>query len=116
MNKNVLLTGASRGIGREIALELEFLGYNLFLTAKNKENLEHLRNRCKGLLACDLSNKSEVEKLGEFIEKNKIDILINNAGEYFYGEIEKSDMDLISRIFGVNLLSPSLLCSKAVSL
>lgn len=116
MNKNVLLTGASRGIGKEIALELKSLGYNLFLTAKNKENLENFSKEinAKDFLVCDLSNPLELENLSEFIKKNQIDILINNAGEYFYGEAEKSELNDIYQIFNVNLLSPVFLCSKTV--
>lgn len=116
MNKNVLLTGASRGIGRAIALELAASGYNLFLNAKNEQNLIKFAREtgAKAYMACDLSNPSEVKKLGDFIQENKISILINNAGEYLYSNIENTDSEKILQIFEVNLLSPIFLCSKAV--
>jgi len=116
MNKNVLITGASRGIGRAIALELKALGYNIFLSAKNETNLTKIAQELgvKDFIACDLSKPNEVEKLGNFIQKNEINVLVNNAGEYLYANIENADREKISQIFEVNLLSPIVLCSKAV--
>ena len=116
LNKNILVTGASKGIGEQIATGLAKEGYNLFLTSRNEEILKKLPQTigAKGYFACDLSDESDLEKLAEFIKKNSIDILINNAGEYIYGEIEKMDYEQISNIFKTNLLAPTYLCSIAV--
>ena len=115
-NKNILITGASRGIGEQIAKGLANEGYNLFLTSKNEELLKKTSDKigASKYCACDLSNERDLEKLAKFIEKHSIDILINNAGEYIYGEIEKMDYGQISNIFKTNLLAPTYLCSIAV--
>lgn len=113
MNKNILITGSSRGIGKAIAEELSQEN-NLFLTSRNEELLKAVSQELnvKDYLACDLACETALEKLSDFIEKNKIDILINNAGEYIYGGIEKMDYEQILRIFSVNLISPTCLCSS----
>ncbi len=92
MNKTVLITGSSRGIGKNIALEFaKELNFNIVINCnKDIENLKNLETEIskinKNVLAisCDVSNYKEVEKM--FIEiENKfntkgVDILINNAG------------------------------------
>lgn len=113
---NVLITGVSQGIGKQIATELQLDGYNLFLTSRNENLLKTTSQElgAKGYFACDLSKQDELEKLAKFMDKNSIDILINNAGEYVYGEIEKMNYEQISKIFATNLLAPTYLCSTAV--
>lgn len=106
---NILVTGASKGIGKAIAQDLSDLG-NLYVTGRNELALKNFN--AKDYLVCDL--KTEVEKLGEFIIKNDINILINNAGEYIYGEIEKMSKMDIESIFKTNIESPTYLITQAV--
>lgn len=106
---NILVTGASKGIGNAIAKELEKSG-NLYVTGRNEEALRECI--CKDYCVCDLAN--DIEILAEFIEKNKIDILINNAGEYIYGALETMSTTDIHRIYQTNLISPAYLISKAI--
>lgn len=116
MSKNVLITGASRGIGKEIAKGLQKEGYNIFLASRNEELLNKASKeiKAKAYLACDLSNQNDLKQLAEFVEEYAIDILINNAGEYIYGEIEKMDYNQILQIFQTNLIAPAYLCAAAV--
>lgn len=116
MSKNVLITGASRGIGKEIATELQKQGYSIFLTSRNEELLKQVSAEigAKDFFVCDLSNTKELESLAEFMKKNSIDILTNNAGEYIYGAIEEMTSEKINQIFATNLLAPTFLCSKVV--
>lgn len=106
---NILVTGASKGIGRAIAKELLPLG-NVFVTGRKEEALKTIG--AQGYCVCDLCGK--IDLLTEFIKKNKIDVLINNAGEYIYGAIDLASSDEIDRIFKTNLLSPVKLISAAV--
>lgn len=106
---NILVTGASKGIGRIIAEEMKPIG-NVFVSGRNKEALEKLN--AKDYCVCDLAQNSEI--LGDFIEKNSIDILINNAGEYIYGAIETMKLEDIERIHRTNLIAPAYLISRAV--
>lgn len=113
MKKNILITGASKGIGAQIAKGLKNEG-NLFLTSRNEELLKAISKEVGAVdfCVCDLACEDTLEKLALFIEKNKIDILINNAGEYIYSEIEKMNYEQIKHIYAANLLAPTYLCAK----
>lgn len=108
---NILVTGASKGIGKVIAQELKGLG-KIYVTARNEQALKELKPA--GYILCDLSNEYEMSKLGDFIAENKIDILINNAGEYIYSEIDKTKVNKLNHILAVNLKAPIYLTSRAV--
>lgn len=114
--KNILITGASKGIGKIIAKEFFDENYNLFLTSRNQRLLENSVKEISpaGYMVCDLSKPQELEKLAQFIKVKEIDILINNAGEYIYGGIEKMSYSKMNEMFSVNLLAPTYLCSAAV--
>ena len=106
---NILVTGASKGIGLAIATELLQLG-NVFVTGRNEEALKTIE--AKGYCVCDLS--TDVTPLIGFITANDIDVLINNAGEYIYGAIDTATPKQIDDIFATNLLAPTKLISASV--
>ena len=103
---NILVTGATQGIGKAIAEELKEVG-TIFATGRNLELLREYENYC----VCDLAK--DVETLESYVEEKKIDILINNAGEYIYGSIDKMTDEQIQEIFEVNLLAQVKLIAKA---
>ena len=108
---NILVTGASKGIGRVIAKELIPTG-NVYVTARNEQALKELNPA--GYFICDLSNEYDLAKLGNFIVENKIDVLINNAGEYTYTPIDETKMNKLDHIIAVNLKAPIYLTARAV--
>jgi len=108
---NILITGASRGIGKAIALELQKSG-KVFAVARNEEALKALN--LSGYCVCDLANFEDLQKLGQFIKDKKIDILVNNAGEYIYSPIDETDYTKLSHIIDVNLKAPIYLMNCAV--
>ena len=93
---NILVTGASRGIGRAIALGLKQIG-NVFGTARDESLLKSLN--LAGYCLCDLSFENDLVKLGNFIKDNKIDVLVNNAGEYIYSAVDENDLQKINYIY-----------------
>ncbi len=106
---NILVTGASKGIGCAIAKELAQTE-QVFVTARNEANLKSLN--VAGYCVCDLSQS--IDGLIDFIKANNIDVLVNNAGEYIYGAIDKMSSEDVDRLFKVNLLSPVKLISAVV--
>lgn len=108
---NILVTGASKGIGRVLALELKKLG-NVYTTARNEQSLKDLKT--KGYIVCDLSVEYDLAKLGDFIVEKQIDVLINNAGEYIYAPIDETKINKLNHIISVNLKAPIFLINKAV--
>lgn len=109
MEKNILVTGATRGIGKAISTKLRPLG-NLFITGRNEDLLK--QTDCDAYCVCDLSHQPNI--LMKFIKDNKINVLVNNAGLYVYNKIEDVSFNEIEQIFHTNLLSPISLIAAAV--
>ena len=108
---NILVTGATRGIGKAIAKAFVEAGYNLFATGRNEELLKCYQNYC----VADLATIEGMAKIGEYIQKNKIDVLINNAGEYLYTPVlDGFKLDSLEHITRLNFEAPLYLISKAV--
>ena len=103
---NILVTGATQGIGKAIAEELKSVG-TIYATGRNVELLREYKNYC----VCDLA--TDIETLESYVETKKIDILINNAGEYIYGPINQMTDEQIREIFEINLLAPVKLIARA---
>ena len=104
---NILVTGASRGIGKAIC---EILGDNIYAAARSEDLLLSYENYC----VCDLSTFEGIEKLGNYIVENQIDVLINNAGGYIYSPIEEMNFAQIETITRLDLIAPLYLIAKAV--
>ena len=89
-----LVTGASSGIGKDLALNLSDLGYELILVARNKKKLNEVANECKTkvkTVAIDLSKEENCKEL--FKKYKNVDVLINNAGYGIFGEFNKTGLD-----------------------
>ena len=108
---NILVTGASRGIGKTIAKSLQSYG-NVYVTARNEEKLTEFGNEM--YFVCDLSKEEDLLKLGDFIQEKKIDILVNNAGEYTYCGIEDTEISKLNEMLAINLKAPIYLMHSAV--
>ncbi len=107
-----LITGASSGIGESMAYYLSDLGYDLILTASNKEKLTEVANNIKGdvrTIVADLRNEDEVFKLYETVKDEKIDMLINNAGFGLFGDFVKTDLDRELEMIEVNIKAVHIL-------
>lgn len=102
---NILITGASRGIGECIAKNLDG---TIFAIGRNEDKLKQYEN----YLVCDF--EQDIDKLGEYITSNNIDVIINNAGEYIYKEADKISFPEIEKLIRVNLEVPMYIISKAL--
>ena len=110
-NSYVLITGASSGIGYELAKLFKRDGYNLILVARNKERLKIASDRLKDkeskiiMLDVDLSKEEEIDKLIRFINENKIevDILVNNAGVGSFGDFTEIDWSIEEKLIDINI-------------
>ena len=113
--KNVLVTGASGGIGRAIAETLHSSGATVTISGTRKEPLEELANglgKRVHILSCDLSNGAEVENLSKSAQEKmgSIDILVNNAGitrDNLFMRMSDEDW---STVLEINLTSTMRLC------
>jgi NAD(P)-dependent dehydrogenase (short-subunit alcohol dehydrogenase family) len=117
-NKVAIVTGAARGIGQGIAIELARAGANVVVSDVIPE--EGTINKIKKLkrkaiyVKADISNKIEVENLiKETIKQfKKIDILVNNAGIYITGNVSDLPEEKWNKTMDINLKGP-FLCSQA---
>jgi len=101
-----LITGASSGIGRDMARVLASRGYDLILVARRKDRLEELKSEFKvnvKIIVLDLSIEENVYKLFQKCVKDNIDILINNAGFGLFGEFYKTDLDTELKMIDLNI-------------
>jgi 3-oxoacyl-[acyl-carrier protein] reductase len=121
--KTALVTGASRGIGREIALELARLGANVAVNyagsvAKANEVVEEIKQMDRDAFAiqCDVSNGDAVAKMiKETIDRfGSLDILVNNAGITKDNLLMRMKEDEWDAVLNINLKGV-FLCTKAVT-
>ena len=106
-----LITGASSGIGRSIAIELSKKGYEIIAVAKDKNKLELLKNDIKNIkiLSYDLTNSVSCIKLYEDLKNENIDILVNNAGFGEFGEFENTDLNKELDMIDLNIKAVHIL-------
>jgi len=120
--KTALVTGATKGIGREVALAFAEAGCSIAATGRNPEALATLAAEieAKGVecvtFKADLANAEECLRLTEYFlqETGGIDILINNAGISFPERIVDLDIDHWDATLAVNLRAP-ILVTKVVA-
>lgn len=118
MKKVILVTGASRGIGRNIALTLAGEG-NIVIANYNRSDTkaEELKQENSNITIykADVSKRDEVEEMVRFVlEKfGRIDVLVNNAGIYKFNFIQDIEEEEWDNIINTNLKSV-FLCSKEV--
>lgn len=105
MSRNVLITGASSGIGKAIAFKLLNEGWNVFAVARRISRLSDLKEKGAVIIAVDLTSEESVINGVAQIQKEAgtIDILINNAGYGEYGSIEEVSTDEAKKQFEVNV-------------
>jgi len=115
-NKKILVTGASSGIGRSIAIECSKMGAKVYLTARNKERLEdtlkNMFNPCSHkIILADLSNSSDRESLINLIE-DKLDGVVHCAGFTITKPFRFVSEEDISKIMNVNFIAPVFLTQR----
>ena len=122
--KNVIVTGASRGIGQSIAELLVSCGASVAMQYnQNKNRAEKVQKKLgpkATLYQCDFSDGLEVAGFFNKVESDfkHIDVLINNAGIAIHSDPEKDDIAWIDewlQTMDINLNSVALLCKKAIS-
>lgn len=105
-----LITGASSGMGRDMAKILSQKGYDLILVARDEKKLEEVKKQLKTetkIVVMDISNEENCKKI---YEGNKdIDILINNAGFGDCGHFEETSLDKDIQMIHTNIIAYHIL-------
>jgi NAD(P)-dependent dehydrogenase (short-subunit alcohol dehydrogenase family) len=120
--KTAIVTGATKGIGRDIAMSFARAGCNLGVTGRNEQELRDLAKEAQGLgVACqtrqaDLASAAECLQMAEHFAKvfPMIDILVNNAGLSFPEKLVDLEVGHWDTTLAVNLRAPALI-SKVIA-
>ena len=108
-----LVTGASSGIGRDIAKELAKRNIDLILVARDLDKLNEVKEQIQNVnvkvIQKDLSFEQNCKDLYEQVKEEKIDILINNAGFGVFGEFTESSLDKELNMIKTNLVAMHVL-------
>lgn len=105
-----VITGASSGIGRDMAEILSQKGYDLILVARRRERLEELKLPTKTkIFCCDLSKIEEIYNFFREIEHEKIDVMINNAGFGVFGDFLQTPLEKEMEMLSTNVTAVHIL-------
>src|SRR5262249_38855771 len=116
--QRALVTGASSGLGVEIARALAKRGIDLVISARREDRLRALAEELKRergvdvvVMTADLSTTAGVQDFFNRMQAAglKIDILVNNAGFGLYGPMLKQTLDQVQEIIAVNVIAPTIL-------
>jgi short-subunit dehydrogenase len=112
---NIIITGATKGIGLAIAHTFAKQGFNLAVCSRSEEDLSDFRNAFAAEYpgvevlskATDMSKKAEVIAFADYIKSKwqQVDVLVNNAGVFLPGEITKEEEGMLERQIETNLYS-----------
>jgi short-subunit dehydrogenase len=123
LGKTVVITGASSGLGSELAFEAARNGANLALLARREEELKNLKEqlieqfpiKCHYFVV-DVTNEQSLREAFLQIEDqfNGIDVLINNAGYGVFETVEQTPIDEMKRMFDVNVFGVIACCKLSI--
>lgn len=123
-DKNIIVTGGSRGIGLVVARAFAEAGARVCIIARDKEEIKKailgLRKTQKNAhgFACDISQKGGVAKITRHVRtafRGRVDVLVNAAGIYGpKGRLEENDLALWEKTFAVNVLGTALACRAVI--
>lgn len=99
-----LITGGTSGIGKEMAIYLSSLGYDLVLVSRNKNEIEKINFKTNiTTYSYDLSIEDNCYKLYNKLENEKIDIIINNAGFGAFGDYKNENLEKEINMINLNI-------------
>jgi len=121
-NRTIVITGSSKGLGREMAIRFSKKKANVILVARTETRLKRVREeieKCGGkapyIIKCDISSESDVSQMAEMIQEKfqQVDTLINNAGFGTYRVSEDISNQEMRKHFEVNFFG-AYYCIKAL--
>jgi short-subunit dehydrogenase len=122
--KNIVITGASKGIGAAIAWKFAAAGFDIALCARTFADLETLRNDILQkyptirvfIKAVNVAEKAQIQAFGDDVLAafGSIGILVNNAGVFLPGAITKEEEDTLLQLINTNLYSAYYLTRKVL--
>lgn len=123
-NKIVLITGANKGLGKEIGRQLGTLGYTIVLASRNEKAGKAVKEEFRALgfdahiVTLEVTNPDDINNLAKYIENafGKLDVLVNNAGIALEWDGQPTNADKIRRTLEVNLIAPYAITESLIPL
>ncbi|MCF6280273.1 MAG: SDR family oxidoreductase [Flavobacteriaceae bacterium] len=114
--KNVIVTGASRGIGFELVQLFAKNNCNVLAVSRNTSSLKNLNIDNLTTLSVDISDEDELQKIVSYVEENwrKVDILINNAGKLINKPFSETSTQDFLEVYKVNVFAVAELTRKMI--
>ena len=110
--RTALVTGASSGIGKEIAIELDKRGFDLIIAARRVERLNELKEQLHGnvtVIGCDVSDKQQCIELYNKVKPYDISVLVNNAGFGAVGYFNEIPLEREIQMIETNCIATHIL-------
>ena len=108
-----LITGASSGIGRDMARYLAQKGWNLILVARREDRIRELQKELKNVdvrcITLDVGRAEDCYRLYDLTKNDGVDMLVNNAGFGLAGEYVRADLDTELNMIDVNIKAVHIL-------
>lgn len=118
MNKHIIITGGSSGIGKGIAEHFLNKGWQVLITGRDKKKLSEAKIEMPGINTIEYDNlKDNDDKIIDFIKNewsSNLDILINNAGHVELGQLKDLTAASMEDMYKSHLIAPSLLASHCL--
>lgn len=122
MNDYVVITGASKGIGKAVAYSFAKKNYNLILVARGLNELEEIKKEIEEMyevqvtiIKCDLTEKDDLQKLLSELDKYELYALVNNAGFGYYNPVKTQSMERVNKMLDLNVYALTHLSTFFVS-
>jgi len=116
-NKNILVTGASSGLGKQMAMSLDALGANVIISGRNEERLSETFSLFTGAgkmcIQADLTDEKQIEAL--VAQLPALDGIIHSAGVTSHMPARLIGTKQINEVFSINFLAPVLLTKQLIS-
>ena len=118
MQKVILITGCSSGIGRALALEFNRKGHRVYATARRREALSELETQGIRGLALDVTDDASIDAAMAVVrqEAGHLDLLVNNAGLPQVGAVVDLTRDDLRRHYETNVISPVMVTARFLPL
>ncbi|HNE50276.1 MAG TPA: SDR family oxidoreductase [Chitinophagales bacterium] len=115
---NIVITGASRGIGKAVAVRFASEGHSVIICSREEQKLNELHAQFPSIttFVCDMSIKDDVFRFGDFVLQSfdTVDVLVNNAGVFLPGKIIDETDNVLEQTLNTNLFSAYYLTKKLV--
>jgi short-subunit dehydrogenase len=116
MNKTILITGATAGIGRDTSVYFAKRGWNVYATGRNIDKIQDLKVHNINVHYLDVQDGASMDKVLAEITKNghKLDVLVNNAGYAQFGSIEDVPLEMARKQFETNVFGLTEITRKVI--